>query len=63
MKIGKEKYVSVVLKIEAHDHFDGRPRLLRALYDEEKTQIEGGEEFIVAFVPKQFTKPKSKGAA
>jgi len=54
--INGEMYKAVVMKVTKAE--DGRPRVLHALYDEESTKLEGGEEFIVAYLPKTVLKLK-----
>jgi hypothetical protein len=44
-----------VLSRDAH----GRPRQVVALYDEESTDIKGGEEFVTAFVKSKVVEKRS----
>ena len=47
--INREKYRAVVLKVV--EKVNGQPRKLEVILDDEKTRVDGGEEFIVGYFP------------
>lgn len=47
--IGREKFVCVMFKVVGRDP-DGRMRDLQLLRDDEVTHLEGGEQFITAYI-------------
>lgn len=61
-KAGKT-YKATVFRIHEHDEF-GRPKSLTMHPDdEEKIHLEGGEHFLIAYVPLEMCKPQTKGRA
>lgn len=50
--IQDKKHVLVVLKITSRDKH-GRPKQANILYDEDVEHIDGGEEFITAFIQEE----------
>ena len=55
IKIGGKAHVLVVLKVEARDHH-GRPCRAAIGHDDSEFHIQGGEEFITAWVPEETMK-------
>jgi hypothetical protein len=49
LMINRQKYRAVVLKVV--EKVNGQPRKLEVLLDDEKTRVDGGEEFIVGYFP------------
>lgn len=47
LMINREKYRPVVCKVI--EKVNGQPRKLEILLDDEKTHLEGGEEFLVGY--------------
>lgn len=47
--INRDKYRAVVLKVV--ERVNGQPRKLEILLDDEKTRVDGGEEFIIGYFP------------
>lgn len=57
-----EVYVAAVFQILTKDAL-GRPKDTRMVHEEETVHLEGGEEFMVGYVPQIFTKPSTKAKA
>jgi len=53
-----EEYVTKVLLVKGR-HKDGRPRECVFIDDDESVKLEGGEEFIVVFVPLKVWETKA----
>lgn len=56
--INGDKYQLIVLKVVGRDDM-GRPAKFEAGYDDTTFKLEGGEEFITAFVKVDVVKPKT----
>ncbi len=55
-----DRYVPCVMQVIDSEP-DGRPRLLRMLYEDESVEIGGGEKFIIPYVDERSLKmDKSK---
>lgn len=62
IKIGKDRYELVVLKVVDRDVF-GRPHMVQVGYDDTTFKLEGGEHFVTAYISKVATKIETKGTA
>ncbi len=50
-----EKHAATVLQVVESDE-DGTPRVLRLLRDDERVNLQGGEQFWVVYAPAAMTK-------
>lgn len=50
-------YQKVLLLIETQDA-RGRPTLCRMIHEDDSVTLQGGEQFLVAFIPATFTNPR-----
>jgi len=57
-----EEHVLVLLKVLQKDEFE-RPRSCEIVYDDMRVKLEGGEEFITAWIPLHLTTAVTKGEA
>lgn len=57
LKIGKDRYVAVVLKVTKKDVY-GRPELCEVIHDDQTTTIEGAEEFAIVYMVEQLVKKR-----
>lgn len=56
LKFKGEKYAATVMQVVEKDA-DGKPRMLRLLYPEEKVSAENEPEFIVGFIKPRVLEP------
>lgn len=62
IEVGGDPWKVVVLKITGKD-LDGSMRTFELLREEEETQVDGGEEFVTAYVPEHMLRRRSGGQA
>lgn len=58
IKIGGLWHVLIILKVEARDH-QGRPSKATVGHDDTTFHLQGGEEFITAWVPEKTVKKQA----
>ena len=49
IEVYDDRFIATVMQVLERDE-EGRPRVLRAMYEGETAKLEGGEEFTVAYV-------------